>query len=166
MIKQSNFHQEFGKSSCLNVVIVGFADSSNPGVGGTVWGDIEFEALKGGVRDEIQSTRKEEKGNAGTHRKDDTFTFENLVATITAFSHIHKLVDAGLMQNALDIPDDESGPGKKVETNLGAMISSYLAAMNIAVTPTSWNLTRETMRFERNRSMILIAIQSVSGSMW
>jgi len=48
----------------------------------------------------------------------------------------------------------------------GAMISSYLAATNMAVTPTSWNLMSDTTRFDRKRSMTLMAIHSVSGSMW
>lgn len=52
MIEQSHFHEELGQSTSLNVVVVGFADASNPGVRRAVRGDVEFEALlrRGGRR--------------------------------------------------------------------------------------------------------------------
>ena len=55
---------------------------------------------------------------------------------------------------------------KTTDTHLGARISSYLAAMNMAVTPTNWSLINETTRADKNLSTMLTAIQSVSGNMW
>jgi len=45
MIEEGNFHEELRKSSSLDIVIVGFRNSSNPRVRRAVGGDVEFERL-------------------------------------------------------------------------------------------------------------------------
>jgi hypothetical protein len=88
--------------------------------------------------------------------ENDPFTFEDLFLVVSLFSHEDEFVHTG----------DQHESEKQHETYLGARISSYLAAINMAVTPTSCSLMRDTTRTERNRSTMLMAIHRVSGSMW
>lgn len=45
MVEKGDLHQELGQSTSLNIVIVGFRNSSNPRVGRAVRGNVEFERL-------------------------------------------------------------------------------------------------------------------------
>jgi hypothetical protein len=133
VVEECDLHKELGKCTCLNIVIVGLGDSSNPRVRRAVGRDLEIESLE-----------------------NDPFTLEDLFLVVSLFSHEYKLVHTAsqLESNMQQV------------TYLGARISSYLAAINMAVTPTSCSLMRDTTRTERNRSTMLMAIHRVSGSMW
>jgi hypothetical protein len=133
VVEECDLHKELGKCTCLNIVIVGLGDSSNPRVRRAVGRDLEIESLE-----------------------NDPFTLEDLFLVVPLFSHEDKLVHTASQLES----------SKPRVTYLGARISSYLAAINMAVTPTSCSLMRDTTRTDRNRSTMLIAIHRVSGSMW
>lgn len=100
-----------------------------------------------------------------TRLQDDSLSLQNLVLVVSTFGHVNKLLDTTAshpIQSAF--APDVSQP--RLVTHLGARISSYLAAMNMAVTPTNWSLINETTLADKNLSTMLTAIQSVSGNMW
>jgi hypothetical protein len=133
MVEERNFHEELGECTCLDIVIVGLGDTSDPRVRRAVGRDLEIESLE-----------------------NDPFTLEDLFLVVPLFSHEDELVDTASQLES----------SKQQLTYLGARISSYLAAINMAVTPTSCSLMRDTTRTDRNRSTMLMAIHRVSGSMW
>ena len=154
MIEQRHFHEELGERARLDVVVVCFADSSHPGVGRTVRGNVEFERLEITFVSLVHHIM-----DAMTDLENDAFSLDDFLLVVSLFGHENKFVDTGTTKSVPAFA--------KVlrETHLGAIISSYFAATNMAVTPTSWNFARLTTRFERKRSTMLMAIQSVSGSM-
>lgn len=161
MIEQSNLHQEFRERSSSKFVVIGFGDPSDPTVGRAIGRDVEFETLR---RQSESLVRNEIKGQDSTYLENNAFSLQDLFSSITLFSHEYEFIHtlARCFKSAAPPRD----PRRALRTHLGAMISSYLAATNIAVTPTSWNFPRLTTRFDMNRSMILTVIQRVSGSMW
>jgi hypothetical protein len=109
------------------------------------------DAAKPGVR---RAIRRDVEIEGSQH---DALALEDLISRKGAVGQQNKLFDAA--RKVSDSMNERHG------TDLGAMISSYLAARKMAVMPTSWSLTSETTRWDKNRSMMLTAIQRVSGSM-
>lgn len=71
-----------------------------------------------------------------THLQDDALALEDLVLRVAVLSHIDELVNADNMSN-MSGSEMEDRARNTVGAYLGARISSYLAAINMAVTPTS-----------------------------
>lgn len=139
MVQESDLHQELAKCASLNVVVVGLADAAHPRVRGAVRRDVE---TKGGQQDALAL--------------DDLFLGVGIVG------QSDKLVDTDMKAST---SCSRKGIAQCDDAHLGAMISSYLAARKMAVMPTSCSLTKLTERTDRKRSMMLVAIQRVSGSM-
>ena len=70
MVEKCNFHEELGECTCLNIVIVGLGDSSDPRVWGAVGRDFKVESLE-----------------------NDPFTLEDLFLVVSLFSHEDELID-------------------------------------------------------------------------
>ena len=167
MVEEGGLDEKLGESSSLDVVVVGLGDSSHPRVRGAVGGDVEVEGLKGerwkrgGERGKRSAKRVE--GDASSSRvrelrettnlEHDSLSLEDLILGVSVLSHVDELVDAvrvkqgsrkSKVSRASSLSSSNSSETrrrrpstKEMKTHEGARISSYLAAMNMAVTPTS-----------------------------
>lgn len=88
MVEEGNFHEEFRKCTCLDIVIVGLGDSSDPRVRGAIGRDFKVESLE-----------------------NDPFTLEDLFLVVALLSHKDKLVDTGISSGRRSIRRHTLGRG-------------------------------------------------------
>lgn len=168
MVEQSHLHQVLGQGPGLYVVVVCLGDFSDPAVRRAVGRDVKVQGLSdGGVRGISIHVALMQGCRVGvvTCLQDDSLSLQDLVLVVSTLGHVNKLLDtmpSHQMKSAF--APDVSQP--RLGTHLGARISSYLAAMNMAVTPTNWSLINETTLADKNLSTMLTAIHNVSGNMW
>jgi hypothetical protein len=167
VVQQSNLHQVLGQGPGLNVVVVCLGDFSDPAVRRAVGRDVKVQGLSYRAVDAlayVSLSCKVADLRIATCLQNDSLSLQNLVLVVSTLGHVNKLLDTTASHQIKSaFAPDVSQP--RLEIHLGARISSYLAAMNMAVTPTNWSLINETTLADKNLSTMLTAIQSVSGNM-
>lgn len=165
MVEQSDLHQVLGQGPGLNVVVVCLGDFSDPAVRRAVGRNVKVQGLSGEAVDALACVLFSCEIAGATCLQDDSLSLQDLVLVVSTLGHVNKLLNTTAshpIESAF--APDMSQP--RLDTHLGARISSYLAAMNMAVTPTNCSLINETTLADKNLSTMLTAIQSVSGNMW
>lgn len=95
MVQQGGLDEELGERSGLDVIVVGFANPSDPTVRGAVRGDVEVEGLK-----EVEIVRSgfiEDKMGVRMRRpylKNDSLSFQDLFSRVSVLGHVNELVHA------------------------------------------------------------------------